>query len=93
MAKIKPGFYRRLRVRSTGVRDLGVQIKLERNPSGAGFRGCARVKSKIALHSFNAPKGYYICAVGSNPRKATAAALRALAKKLGKRKGAFAGLK
>lgn len=91
MARIKPKhFYSRLRNRSTGVRALGVQVTLQ--ATGKTFRGCARVQSKIALHSHNAPKGYYVCAPGSNPRKAMAAALRVLAKRLGKRKGAFAGL-
>ena len=73
------------------TRAAGVEVTLQ--STGRGFRGCARVKSKIGLASWNAPKGYYVCALGTNPRKAMAAALRALAKKLGKRKGAFAGLK
>lgn len=92
MAKLKPkNFYSRIRSNgSMGIRSLGVQVTLQ--STGKSFRSCARVKSKIMPHSFNAPKGYYVCAANSNPRKAMAGALRALAKKVGKRKGAFAGI-
>ena len=80
----------RLRTRSSGKRAMGVQVTVE--STRTSFRACARVSSKIGLASHNAPKGYYPCATGSNPRKAVAAALRKLAGQLGKRKGAFAGL-
>jgi hypothetical protein len=53
---------------------------------GAPFSSCVRVASgKKSRHHTH-------CAFGKNPRKATAAALRRLAKTLSRRKGAFAGL-
>lgn len=93
MAKTKGNRrYWRVAMRGNPARKLHVEVKLH-PASENSFRACARVKSKIELHSFNAPKGYYQCAIGSNPRKAVAAALRALSKRLVKRKGAFAGVK
>lgn len=92
MAKIKKVRFRSHYRQTSGKRRMGVQVTVEPQRDGT-FRACARVSSKITLQSFNASKGYYPCATGKNPRRAVAAALRTLTKQIGKRKGAFAGLK
>lgn len=95
----------RLRSRSQlrPVRTISVTVKVERFQSTAdrrnGFWACARLNSNgsSARYSDKVDRRTYktanACSMGSAPRRAVAAAMRKLARKLTARSSAFKGLR
>ena len=99
MAKLKPKSYPN---RVWHGRGFSVRVVVSRvGVRGTAFKACAFVqthKGAAASHTKQQERGLKFpsvrhCAVGKNPRAASATALKMTAKRLAMRSGAFAGLK
>lgn len=91
MAKIKRGYYSGSRAKRS--KKLNVAVTVQSITGQSGFEACATFGRTVGKRRGPAKSHdeRSECAVGKNPRKAIAAALRGVANAVASRSGAFAG--